>query len=48
MEMRVQNVKCVNVFKSLQPADIIQKYTRCWIELINQSEQRKNQVIHEK
>lgn len=48
MEMQVKSdIRCVNVFKSLQ-TDMVQKYTNCWIELINQAEQRKQQIMQEK
>ncbi|MBQ8147494.1 MAG: hypothetical protein IJ040_01760 [Lachnospiraceae bacterium] len=42
------NVKCVNVFKTTNQGDTIREFTNRWIELINQSEQRKAQMVNVK
>lgn len=42
-----RGIKCVNVFKS-QEEDMMQTFTKAWIELMNQAEQRRSQITNAK
>lgn len=42
----MENVKCVNVFKTSNQGDTIREFNKRWVELINQSENRKAQMVN--
>ncbi|MBP3505988.1 MAG: hypothetical protein J6K43_06255 [Lachnospiraceae bacterium] len=46
--MNEKNVKCVNVFKTASQGETIREFTNRWVELINQAEQRKSQMVNVK